>query len=329
MPNGPEQVPAPGPAVHSVRINQPATPATFNEAGYLAANPDVADAVRRGIVGSGRQHFELYGIHENRRLRLSAAIKPLRRSKLKRLRPALRTDMPHVRRGDALDFLTDELRIAGDIVDTSAVSAHPYSPETEEMIARYPQGLILDCGAGLRDVYYDNVVNFEIVGYDTTDVLGIGERLPFKDGVFDAVISIAVLEHVKDPFACAREIARVLKPGGELLCNVPFLQPLHGYPHHYYNMTHQGLRALFEPALVVDDVRVPQEGLPVWTLTWIIQSWASGLPEPARSEFLSMRLQDLMQPAPAFLNHGWVTQLPEAKNIELACLNSLRARKPG
>jgi hypothetical protein len=26
---------------------------------------------------------------------------------------------------------------------------------------------------------------------------------------------------------------------------VPFLQPLHGYPHHYYNMTGEGLRNLF------------------------------------------------------------------------------------
>jgi SAM-dependent methyltransferase len=105
--------------------------------------------------------------------------------------------------------------------------------------------------AGLRDIYYDNVVNYEIVDYDTTDVIGPGERLPFRDGVFDAVISIAVLEHVRDPFACAAEIVRVLKPGGELVCSVPFLQPLHGYPHHYYNMTPQGLRALFERSLLI------------------------------------------------------------------------------
>ena len=88
----------------------------------------------------------------------------------------------------------------------------------------------------------DNVVNYEIVDYDTTDVIGLGDTLPFNDCVFDAVISIAVLEHVRYPFACAAEIVRVLKRGGELECSVPFLQPLHGYPHHYYNMTSQGLR---------------------------------------------------------------------------------------
>ena len=39
-------------------------------------------------------------------------------------------------------------------------------------------GLILDCGGGRRRVYLDNIVNFEIVVYDTTDVRGVGEMLP-------------------------------------------------------------------------------------------------------------------------------------------------------
>jgi len=196
------------------------------------------------------------------------------------------------------------------------------------MISRHAEGLVLDCGAGLRDVYYENVVNYEIVDYDTTDVIGLGEALPFEDNVFDAVISIAVLEHVRNPFACAAEIIRVLKPGGELVCSVPFLQPLHGYPHHYYNMTTQGLRALFERALIIDDLSVVSEGLPVWSLTWIIRSWAEGLDEPARSEFLSMRLGDLRQFTPDMLDRRWVTGLAAEKNAELASANLLRARKP-
>jgi SAM-dependent methyltransferase len=40
------------------------------------------------------------------------------------------------------------------------------------------------------------------------------QTLPFKDGSFDAVWSIAVLEHVPDPEVSLQEIERILTPGG-------------------------------------------------------------------------------------------------------------------
>ncbi|HVY14149.1 MAG TPA: class I SAM-dependent methyltransferase [Rhodopila sp.] len=312
----------------SVDVRQAATPDNFDGAAYLAANPDVARAVAAGQFSSGRDHFDRFGHRERRFIRVTAPMQPLREAKMVRLRPALRLDLPHVRRGGMYDFLTEDLRQEGAVSDDVPGSRNAYPPIAEEIIAQYGTGLILDLGAGQRDVYFENVVNFEIIDYDTTDVRGIGEKLPFKDDVFDAVISIAVLEHLRDPFACAREMVRVLKPGGRLLCNVPFLQPLHGYPHHYYNMTHQGLRALFEPALRVDEVIVPPEGRPIWTLRWMLDSWFRGLPEPARTEFLSMTVQDLLQPIEPMLRRSWVTNLPEGRNLELASLTSLRAHKP-
>src|ERR1019366_9699742 len=127
----------------------------------------------------------------------------------------LRPDMPSRMREGRLDYLTRELRAATRIADTENVSANGYDATTLEMIERCGGGLVLDCGAGRRDVYHHNVVNYEIVAYDTTDVIGVGEALPFLDNSFDAVISIAVLEHVRDPFRCAAEIARILKPGGQ------------------------------------------------------------------------------------------------------------------
>ena len=100
------------------------------------------------------------------------------------------------------DYLTDELREAFHIVNTANVSRHGYDEITQSIIARHKDGLVLDCGAGSRPVYHDNVVNFEICAYESTDVRGVGERLPFRDGVFDAVVSLNVLEHVRAPFAC-------------------------------------------------------------------------------------------------------------------------------
>jgi len=47
------------------------------------------------------------------------------------------------------------------------------------------------------------------------------EPLPFEDGSFDAVVSLDVIEHVVDPAAFARELARVLRAGGRLYLATP------------------------------------------------------------------------------------------------------------
>lgn len=45
--------------------------------------------------------------------------------------------------------------------------------------------------------------------------------LPFRDGEFDAVTMLAVLEHLFDPYAVIHEVHRVLRPGGVLAIDVP------------------------------------------------------------------------------------------------------------
>lgn len=55
-------------------------------------------------------------------------------------------------------------------------------------------------------------------------VRGVGERLPFVDGSFDLVVSLWVLEHLQDPAATLREVARVLAPGGHFVFVTPNLR---------------------------------------------------------------------------------------------------------
>jgi SAM-dependent methyltransferase len=251
-----------------------------------------------------------------------------RKAKIERLEPFLRTEMPHRRAGLKYDFLSDELSKAAGIVHTDAVSSHGYDGFGMSLVNEYRDGLLLDCGAGRRPIYFDNVVNYEIVDYDSTDIIGVGEELPFKDATFDAVLSIAVLEHVRDPFTCSKEIVRVLKPGGKLLCCVPFLQPLHGYPNHYYNMSSQGLRALFDRSMVIDDHKVIESILPIWTLTWIVERWAAGLSGATKTEFLDIPLREFLKPSTEFLNRSWVKELPMDTNFELASATLLFAHKP-
>ena len=225
------------------------------------------------------------------------------------------------------NFLPQQLIDYGNVKSTVHISSHDYDPIATNIIEEFKNGLILDNGCGLRKVYYDNVVNFEIVDYPTTDVLGIGERLPFKSEVFDAVFSLAVLEHVKNPFDCAQEIIRVLKPGGILYVVVPFLCPFHGYPDHYYNMTSSGLKNLFSEKLQILECTVPLSGLPIWCLNSFLNSYICGLPKPVANKFEQMKVGELLNSPTEYLDKDFVIQLSPTANEELACTNSLIAVK--
>jgi SAM-dependent methyltransferase len=61
-----------------------------------------------------------------------------------------------------------------------------------------------------------------ISGLVKNDVYQIdGGRTPFSDEEFDRVVIVDFLEHIPDDRGFAVELARILKPGGELIINVP------------------------------------------------------------------------------------------------------------
>jgi SAM-dependent methyltransferase len=63
----------------------------------------------------------------------------------------------------------------------------------------------------------------ELVGDDVHQL--DGARSPFPDRTFDQVVVVDYLEHIPDDGAFAAELARILKPGGRVIINVPHLKP--------------------------------------------------------------------------------------------------------
>lgn len=134
-----------------------------------------------------------------------------------------------------------------------------------------PDELLLDLGPG-NDRRHDRFVNLDILAYPEVDVLAEADALPFEDGSVGGILSIAVLEHLEDPLRVLAEARRVLRPGGELVLAVPFLQPFHAAPHDYRRWTRIGL----EDELGRAGFRIEESGVyagPSSALAWMVAGW--------------------------------------------------------
>ena len=114
-----------------------------------------------------------------------------------------------------------------------------------------PRVLVVGCGeegvglAALRAVPGILLIGSDVRPTGSTALLCDGMRLPFADGVFDAVVLQGVLEHVFDPFAVEREVYRTLNGAGLVYCELPFLQPNHGGAYDFTRLTATGHRRLW------------------------------------------------------------------------------------
>lgn len=148
---------------------------------------------------------------------------------------------------------------------------------------------ILDIGGGLRvDRSRGNVEDparawikplLKEVAYQVMDPVEtyhpdmVGDVMNMQavaDAAYDAVICLAVLEHVPRPWDAMREMRRALAPGGTLLLYVPFLSPyhaMHGYYGDFFRYTEDGIRSLCSD--FTDVKTVPVRG-PVETLAHLV-----------------------------------------------------------
>jgi SAM-dependent methyltransferase len=156
--------------------------------------------------------------------------------------------------------------------------AHKYKPTSLKLMSRVGLGgWILDVGGGERSIGLPNFVNLDRVAYSGfVTVVGDAHFLPFKDEAFDLVLCEAVIEHLRKPWIAVEEFYRVLKPGGYIYADVAFMQPVHSYPSHYFNMTMEGVKVLFEKFEEVES-GVQEYQMPSYTLLYVISRYVRGL----------------------------------------------------
>lgn len=123
--------------------------------------------------------------------------------------------------------------------------------------------------AWIADLIKEKGTDYKILDYVDTyhpDIVGDVQNLPFPDNSQEALVCLAVLEHVENPIKAAAELYRVLEPGGYCLVYVPFLYYYHaekGYYGDYWRFTEDGLRFIFKPFTTFEimNVRAPIETL--------------------------------------------------------------------
>jgi len=124
-----------------------------------------------------------------------------------------------------------------------------------QQLGRFLSGRVLDIGCGHQAIRQFLQQNCDYTGMDNyatavewygskPDIYAMADYLPFPDKSFDSVLLLDVLEHVPSTLATMQEVNRVLKTGGRVFIQLPFLYPVHDAPLDFYRWTEFGLEKL-------------------------------------------------------------------------------------
>ncbi len=308
-----------------------ATPDNFFEQGYILANQDIACHVKAG-GGGGDAHFRDCGHKEGRFQFIRQYLGDRDRWNKEKYRRWMA----------AIDF-TESYRFleSRDAFPISFAETHfdieNYDAESKNWtwdvfaaeIAQNPDKLYMDVGAGLRNEIFENCLYAEVYPSMTVDILvEPGRPYPLASGSLDGIGCFAVLEHVADPWKLIEEIRRLLKPGGKVFIDWPFLVPVHGYPSHYFNATRHGLELMFSDGFEIHSCATGHWQTPAFTINWIVGKFLNDLPPEKRAVMESMSVRDLASLPP--MSQFWqdiLADLPDKMISEFAAGNTLVATK--
>ncbi len=122
----------------------------------------------------------------------------------------------------------------------------------EKIIPEFFCGKMIDLGCAAVPLYgyYKDFIS-EVICVDWAEsfhksrhidiVQDLNQPLQIEDNQFDTALLSDVLEHIREPQKLINEVFRILKPGGKLILNVPFMYWLHEDPYDYFRFTSYGL----------------------------------------------------------------------------------------
>jgi SAM-dependent methyltransferase len=127
----------------------------------------------------------------------------------------------------------------------------------------------------------------------TVDLVAPITAIPAESASFDLVLVSEVLEHVADSAGAFAELARLLRPGGQIIITTPFMYRLHEEPHDYVRLTNGAIAAhATHCGLAVAESATLGNELEVIAVTWmnLFAAVAEPWSPPLRMLFTAARL---------------------------------------
>jgi SAM-dependent methyltransferase len=121
----------------------------------------------------------------------------------------------------------------------------------EEKKPDAPHSVVVLIGTGREPVYrdllspYQDIIRVGLSQNGDVNVFCDLCSLPISNNQVDLLFSSSVLEHVYDPGQAVREMHRVVKAGGYVYAEIPFMRAFHLAPIDYQRYTLPGIEALF------------------------------------------------------------------------------------
>lgn len=110
---------------------------------------------------------------------------------------------------------------------------------------------VIDIGSGPERLGKE-FINVDVFPFPEVDIVANATNLPFKDNSIDGAVSESLFEHVPDANLVAKEMLRVVRPGGYIYVSAPFVHPYHASPDDFNRWTISGLKHLFPELEIVE-----------------------------------------------------------------------------
>ncbi len=166
----------------------------FDEASYLAANPDVAAAVANGHLASGEEHWRTFGKSEGR---------------------------PVTVEGSRIAIVRAELDVAGRGIELGPLDKPIMSKRDGHRVEIVDY---LDT-AGLRERYGAELhVGVDVSLIEEVDHVSQGQSLTElvgNEGAYEWIVASHVIEHIPDLVSFLQDVERMLSPTGRLGLVIP------------------------------------------------------------------------------------------------------------